>query len=136
MVTINDVASYAGVSKASVSRVANGLPTSNETYLKVSSAMQHLGYHPNVIARALTTKRNSVIGVIASEGFTRNAVLTEFLSQFLVKLSHLKKPLVLVQANGCLDSLVTSYHSLVEQRCEGIICITAVIKKVSLIYPW
>jgi LacI family transcriptional regulator len=62
MVTMQEVAEYAGVSKASVSRVVNGLAASDETYHRVSAAMQSLGYHPNLIARALTTKRNSVIG--------------------------------------------------------------------------
>ncbi len=135
MVTINDVASYAGVSKASVSRVVNGQRTSNEIHLKVSAAMQHLGYHPNLIARALSTNRNPVIGIMVSEGFTRNPVVMEFLAQLLVKVGYLNKPLVLVQTNGGFDSLETGYKNLAEQRCEGIICITECNDKAGIYTP-
>lgn len=89
MVTMQDVANYVGVSKASVSRVVNGLPVSYEIQTKISEAIHILGYHPNLLARALTTKRNSVIGVIVSERLTGNCVSTEILSQLLEKMLHI-----------------------------------------------
>ena len=121
MVTMQDVANYVGVSKASVSRVVNGLPVSYEIQTKISEAIHILGYHPNLLARALTTKRNSVIGVIVSERLTGNCVSTEILSQLLEKMCDLKKPLLVVRDNGDADSLSAGLNSLVEQHCEGII---------------
>ena len=121
MVTMQDVANYVGVSKASVSRVVNGLPVSYEIQTKISEAIHILGYHPNLLARALTTKRNSVIGVIVSERLTGNCVSTEILSQLLEKMCDLKKTLLVVRDNGDADSLSAGLNSLVEQHCEGII---------------
>lgn len=116
-----DIANYAGVYKTSVSRVVNGLPESNETYQKVSAAMQSLGYHLNLLARALATRRNTVTGVIISESLTSNSTVSDFLSQLLEKMSELKKPVIAVQNKGGLDSMLECYHTLAEQRCEDII---------------
>ncbi len=67
MATISDVAATAGVSKATVSRVLNGLPVRRETYDKVQRAMDRLGYHPNAQARGLTLKKTNTVGVLAPE---------------------------------------------------------------------
>lgn len=67
MATISDVAAVAGVSKATVSRVLNGLPVRRETYDKVQRAMDRLGYHPNAQARGLTLKRANTVGVLVPE---------------------------------------------------------------------
>lgn len=67
MATISDVALAAGVSKATVSRVLNGLPVRRETHDKVQRAMDKLGYHPNAQARGLTLKRTNTVGVLVPE---------------------------------------------------------------------
>ncbi len=63
--TIVDVAREAGVSKSTISRVLNGsdrvLP---ETEAKVFSAMDHLGYQINQMARALRTRKSRLVGVV------------------------------------------------------------------------
>ncbi|WP_373487785.1 LacI family DNA-binding transcriptional regulator [Blastomonas sp.] len=60
--TINDVASHAGVSKKTVSRVINGLPgLSVATKGRVEQAILGLGYVPNPQARALALGRNFAI---------------------------------------------------------------------------
>lgn len=52
--TVKDVARLAGVSTATVSRVANGANTvSDETRTKVLSAISKMAYRPNVHAAAL-----------------------------------------------------------------------------------
>ncbi len=66
MVTIRDVASRAGVSPATVSRVVNGLAGYSEaTKLRVEEAVAALQYEPDTFARGLKTKQSSVIGVLA-----------------------------------------------------------------------
>jgi len=64
-VTIFDVAEDAGVSTATVSRVANGLPNiRGETRRRVEAAMERLGYVANLHARGLAGGKTSVIGLL------------------------------------------------------------------------
>lgn len=121
MVTMQDVAISAGVSKSSVSRVVNGLAVSPEITHKVTAAMEGLGYRPNALARALTTRKNSVIGVIISESLNKNPVVTEFLSQLLEIMSQLNKPLIVLRDQNEHFSRQECFQALIEQRCEGII---------------
>ncbi len=61
-----DVAQLAGVSHQTVSRVLNGHPNVKaETRTRVETAIDELGYLRNSSARALVTRRTSVIGVVA-----------------------------------------------------------------------
>jgi len=63
--TINDVASAAGVSKKTVSRVINRSPLLNDdTRKRVLGVIEELGYVPNPQARALALRRNFLIGLI------------------------------------------------------------------------
>ena len=65
--TIRDVARVAGVSIATVSRVANGGMVSLEAKRRVQAAMEELGYRLNHLARSLVTGRSGVIGVIVPD---------------------------------------------------------------------
>jgi LacI family transcriptional regulator len=56
-VTISDVAAHAGVSPASVSRVLNGLPATEEMVERVRRAVEELGYVPDARARSLKVGR-------------------------------------------------------------------------------
>ena len=63
--TIKDVAAAAGVSVATVSFVLNNRANVKmETRVRVLQAIEETGYVPNSSARALVTKKKSVIGVI------------------------------------------------------------------------
>lgn len=65
MITINDVAAAAGVSKSTVSLVCNNSPkVKMETKYKVLNAIEKLGYTPNLAAVELTTKRKLTLGMI------------------------------------------------------------------------
>lgn len=67
MSTIKDVAAYAGVSVATVSRVLNKKgPLSEKAINKVNEAIEKLDYHPNILARSLASGKNNTIGVIIS----------------------------------------------------------------------
>lgn len=64
-VTIYEVASVAGVSLATVSRVINNHDNvTAETREKVKAAIQKLGYRPSGLAQALATSKTTNIGVI------------------------------------------------------------------------
>lgn len=63
--SLADVATAAGVSAQTVSRVVNGTSTvMPETRAKVEAALVQLGYRANTAARALATNRFGSIGVI------------------------------------------------------------------------
>ena len=70
-VTLRDVASRAGVSITTVSRVLNGresgVPIRDETRDRVLAIAAELGYKPNLLARGLRGSRSSLIGVIARD---------------------------------------------------------------------
>lgn len=59
--TIRTVAEAAGVSIASVSRVLNGLTTSEETVQRVRQAVQEVGYLPNSAAKSLKTNQSGQV---------------------------------------------------------------------------
>jgi LacI family transcriptional regulator len=64
-VTINSVASHAGVSKKTVSRVLNNEPNvSAATREKVLAVFKELDYTPNPIARGLAQNRSFIIGCL------------------------------------------------------------------------
>ncbi|MBD8235783.1 LacI family DNA-binding transcriptional regulator [Pseudomonas fluorescens] len=67
MVTMDDVASRAGVSTSTVSHVLNGTrKVSPATVQAVQRAIQALGYIPNTLARSLARSSTSTIGVAIS----------------------------------------------------------------------
>ncbi|TVY06544.1 LacI family DNA-binding transcriptional regulator [Paenibacillus cremeus] len=69
MITIDDVAKLAGVSKSSVSRVLNG----NFEYMsegmrqKIEKAIEQLDYRPNAVAQSLKKKETKVIGLVVGD---------------------------------------------------------------------
>ena len=67
MVTMDDVASRAGVSTSTVSHVLNGTrKVSPATVQAVQRAIQALGYIPNTLARSLARSSTNTIGVAIS----------------------------------------------------------------------
>src|SRR5665647_557951 len=66
--TIKDVAKYAGVSIATVSRVINkNYYVSPSIQEKVSNAIKELGYYPNSVARSLKNDSTHTIGFVVSD---------------------------------------------------------------------
>jgi LacI family transcriptional regulator len=64
-VTLRDVARFAGVSSATVSRVMNNPEVvSDELRSRIMVAIDHLGWVPHAAARALATQRTGTIGAV------------------------------------------------------------------------
>jgi DNA-binding LacI/PurR family transcriptional regulator len=65
--TLDDIARYCNVSKATVSRVLNEklneFPVSDEMIARVKNAAQQLGYRPNRLAKAVRSMRTNLIGL-------------------------------------------------------------------------
>jgi DNA-binding LacI/PurR family transcriptional regulator len=127
--TLEAVASAAGVSRATVSRVVNGSTSVNpDTRKVVEKAIRRLGYVPNRAARSLVTRRTDSVGLVIPEPTTRlfgdpffprlirgiNAVLGEA-GQLLVLLTpqsaHDEEQLGQYLASGHLDgAMLVSLH--------------------------
>lgn len=66
-ITIDDVATHAGVHKATVSRALNARTrhqVNEKTVARVTAAAEELGYVPNAMARGLRTSNSMTVGVI------------------------------------------------------------------------
>ncbi|HZD92921.1 MAG TPA: LacI family DNA-binding transcriptional regulator, partial [Candidatus Sulfotelmatobacter sp.] len=67
-VTIRDVAKASGFSASTVSIVLNNAPLARyiplPTKTRIQKAAKSLGYHPNIFAKSLRSKRNHTVGVI------------------------------------------------------------------------
>lgn len=65
MASIKEVAKHAGVAISTVSKVLNNYPNvSEETKEKVKAAIDELGYVPNAVAAALSSKKSGRIAII------------------------------------------------------------------------
>jgi DNA-binding LacI/PurR family transcriptional regulator len=85
-ITLKAVASHAGVSYQTVSKVLNGqLQVSPETHQRIMDAVQDLGYRPNQIARNMRVKRSFMIGYswIQTSPDQVNHILDQFLSSMV-----------------------------------------------------
>ena len=65
MASIKEVAQKAGVGVGTVSRVLNSTGyVSDETRIKVETAMKELNYIPNELARNLLSKKSGIVAII------------------------------------------------------------------------
>ena len=71
--TLEQVAEYAGVSRATVSRVINAVPTVDPGLREiVERAIAATGYVPNLAARSLVTRRTDSVALVISEADDRH----------------------------------------------------------------
>ncbi len=75
MITIKDVAAEAGVAISTVSKVLNGYDgVSRATRDKVNNAVTRLGFTPNAVAAALSSKQSGRIGLLLKMGSDNTAM--------------------------------------------------------------
>ena len=75
MVSIKDVAKHAGVAISTVSKVLNNYPNvSEETKRKVSHAVSELGFVPNSVAAALSSKQAGRVALIVNLNIETKAI--------------------------------------------------------------
>jgi DNA-binding LacI/PurR family transcriptional regulator len=125
--TIIDVASYAGVSKSSVSNVLQGKRTVDETIRKrVLDAIDELGYRPNAGARYMR-QRSKVLGVVVDDLTNPfHAELATYIEAYAAKRMH---SILLVVTGSQLEHQSSRVRSLVEHRVAAMMFLSAPGKK-------
>ena len=120
MATIKDIATAAGVSLATVSRVINNGPkVGDATRERVKKIMAEMGYRPNANARALVTKRSASLGV----------VIPEFHDPFFATLAHgietvtRKQEVQILLSAGSIEQSTErrAIETLLEHRVEAMV---------------
>lgn len=120
MPNIKDVASLAGVSVTTVSRIMNNRGyISEETKNKVYDAMEQLNYHPNEIAKSLYTKKSNLIGLILPDISTPfYAEETKYIEEYLYMNGY--KLMLCNASNNCIRE--KEYISMLQRnQVDGII---------------
>jgi LacI family transcriptional regulator len=117
--TITTIAERAGVSIASVSRVLNGLPTSEATVRRVRIAADELGYVPNSVARSLKSSRtNQVAFAMADIGNPTYVAMVRAMQPVLKDAGF---RLVLHSTDADIDDEMDVLRRLGERYADGLI---------------
>jgi LacI family transcriptional regulator len=121
--TILDVASEAGVSKSTVSNVVRGLPgVSEATRTRVRSAIDQLGYRPNILARQLVQQRTNILGVVV--GDLANPFFAEMAKLVERHAAARGYTTMFCNTEGDIKSEIAGVETLLEYRVAGIVFLT------------
>ncbi len=125
-VSIKDVALRAGVSTATVSHILNGTrATSEDTRIRVLSAIEELGYSQNQAARNLARGKSSLLGLLISD--IRNPFFPEITAAFQDQaLAHNMDALVF-NTNYDPDRTLNSVKRLIGLQVPGVAVLTSQI---------
>ena len=122
MSTMQEVATKAGVSKATVSRVLSGKGyVSQETKDQVFKAIEEAGYRPNLLARNLATSKSMCIGLVVTNTLYNGNYFSELISQAAKKLDANGRQLILVDGKHSAEEEREAIQFLHDLRCDGII---------------
>ena len=118
--TIYDVASEAGVSMATVSRVVNGNPNVKpSTRKKVLDAIERLGYRPNAVARGLASKKTTTVGVIIPD--ISNIFFSELARGIEDIATMYKYNIILCDSDQNKEKELHLFNTLLEKQVDGIV---------------
>ncbi len=125
--TIRDVARMSGVSVATVSRILNNLTGySEETKKRVEKVMVELDYSPNAIARGLTNKQTSTIGVLIPSVSSRFAA--KLLQGIEMASYSLRHSVIVCNTQSDGERTMEYLKVLKEKRIEGLIFVSEWLK--------
>lgn len=120
MVTIKEVAKYAGVSVASVSRYINATGyVGKETGEKIAQAIAELEYVPNEVARSLFQKKSKFIGVILPDiANPYFPLLAKGIEETLIKNGYM---MLLANTSDSEQQLTQYLTTFIQNNVSGII---------------
>ncbi len=108
MVSIKDVAKHAGVAISTVSKVLNHYPNVSEaTKEKVNASIRELGFVPNTIAAALSSKQAGRVALLINP-VTKTQVIDEISMQYISGALHMAEEMRL--------DVITVFFSMLKQK--------------------
>lgn len=114
-----DVAELAGVSQSAVSRAFTpGASVAAETRRKILGAARRLGYHPNLIARALSAKRSNIVGLAARS--LENPFYAQVVKELSERLSATGRHILLFAASSD-ETSVRAIESFLSYQIDALI---------------
>ncbi|MFB5662552.1 LacI family DNA-binding transcriptional regulator [Alteribacillus sp. HJP-4] len=126
--TIKDVAKYANVSIATVSRILNNTSVgySDKTKKKVLQAIDELSYKPNAVARGLINNKTQTIGVLFP---SVSGMVTSELLYGIEGVAHQHGHSIIVCNTSSSGKKTVDYLRLLnEKRVDGLVFASEVLK--------
>ncbi|WP_099225140.1 LacI family DNA-binding transcriptional regulator [Listeria costaricensis] len=125
MISINEIAAMAGVSKSTVSRYLNGGSISQKTEAKIRKIVEETGYIPNQFARSLKAKETKMIGVIIPR--LDSQAMAETLRGIDKVLRQAEYQMVITNTEQEIEREIESLYTLAKQKVAGIILAATLI---------
>ena len=120
---IREVARRARVSTATVSRTINSVSTVDPILAKrVWKAIDELGFHPNVQARALVSGRSRILGLVVSE--ITNPFFPEIVRAFEETAVNHNYEILLSSTGSDAQRTEHSVRRMIERRVDGVAVLT------------
>lgn len=123
MVRMTDVASEAGVSVATVSRVLNGVTVRPGAEEAVRRAVEKLGYAPNRAARTLRRQTSEIVGLIVAD--IENPFFTTFARTIEDKAHESDLSVVLCNSDEDPDKEARYLRVAIDSQMAGVIVFPA-----------
>lgn len=123
MATIRDVAQLAGVSAATVSRVFNGAPVSEDKVAAVQAAANRLNFTPNRAARTLRRQSSEVIALVIPD--IENPYFTEMARGVEDAASEAGYSVVLCNSDSDTEKESTYLRIAIAEHMAGVIVAAA-----------
>lgn len=119
-ITSMDVAKKAGVSQSAVSRVFTpGASASKATIAKVRKAAAELGYRPNALARAMTSGKSRIIGLVVA--YLDNYFYPEALEKLSNALQSKGYHVLIFMASQQAGNLDEVMDEILDYQVDGIV---------------
>jgi DNA-binding LacI/PurR family transcriptional regulator len=117
-VTLHDVATHAGVSHQTVSRVINKSGNVHpETRAKVEAAIEKLGYRPNMIARSMVSGNTRTLGCISPN--LTNYIFTKIIESAQAEAQR-QGFFILTGSASTIDDVKPLLDELLNRRVDGL----------------
>ncbi len=119
-VTIDDIARKAGVSSATISRVLNNSSyVKEETREKVLKIIEEMNYVPSAIARSLSKRETSTIGIVVPD--ITNSYFGEIIKGISKIAEEADLNIILFNTNNDVKSELKALEEIKKHRLKGVI---------------
>jgi len=123
-ITIKDIASYAGVSVGTVSKVLNNAGNvTEELRFRVQAVIEKLNYRPSALARGMKIKRTHTIGLIIPKII--NSFYVKVIELIEKEIHNRNYTLILGNSDEDLEREINCLRSFSDMRVDGLILASA-----------